>query len=1060
MKRRGLRRSSLASLFLLLAVATSLSCASVDSTAVPGPENDLSMSPPTLDLSGVGCGLVTCKSAGARCGLIGDGCGGVIDCGGCSAPAICGGGGKHFECGGDATCKPLGQAQACGAYGATCGMASDGCGGTVSCGSCTAPETCGGGGKAFACGTGGGTCTPITCAMAGATCGLVGNGCGGTMLCGLCFTPQTCGGGGVPGKCGAGMCKPRTCAAAGATCGYVGDGCGGIINYGGGAGTGCGVCTAPAICGGSGIPNNCGATIPDMGGCTGLCLKQTQCDAGTTTLEGTVTAPGHDDTAAWGTPDPISGALVYVPNGPVAPFPAGVSCDRCDASVTGSPLVSVTTGVDGKFSLTNAPCGVDVPVIIQLGRWRRQITVPAVKCCTTTTLSATQTHLPRKHTATDNIPAIAVVTGSADPMECVLPKIGIDPSEFTDPTGTGRVNFYQASSVGAGAVLSGSTPKDTALWSSLATMKKYDLIIIDCEGAAYDKASYYSNLLAYTAAGGRIYLSHYGFAFLHGQNQTAPPALNAAWNATATWQVNPPTSPPDQTAFIDTTFPKGVIFAKWLQLVSGGTLGEIPVTTVRHDFTAVVSPSQQWMYGKDPSLFPMHYTFNTPTGAAPASQCGRVMYSDFHVSTGATGTGTFPAECSLGTGVKLTPQEKVLEYMLFDLTSCVRPDVPMCAAKSCADLGYSCGMQGDGCGNVINCGACTAPQTCGGGGTHGVCGGPTCTPLTCAKLGYKCGAAGDGCGGLLFCGVCAPPNSCGGGGKPGICGNSCVPATCASLNLHCGKADDGCGGMLSCGTCPTGQSCGGGGTPGVCGGPTCTPKTCAMLGYSCGTQGDGCGGSLSCGSCTPPQSCGGGGRPGVCGAPSCTPTTCAVLKLQCGTSDDGCGGTLNCGSCPAGQSCGGGGMPGMCGAPFCTPTTCAKLGYNCGAAGDGCGGVIGCGTCSPPEICGGAGKPGVCGTGRCTPATCASLKLQCGRSDDGCGGMLSCGSCPAGQTCGGGGTPGMCGGPMCSPRTCAAAGADCGIIGDGCGRILNCGTCAAGQTCGAGGFANKCGTFG
>ena len=105
--------------------------------------------------------------------------------------------------------------------------------------------------------------------------------------------------------------------------------------------------------------------------------------------------------------------------------------------------------------------------------------------------------------------------------------------------------------------------------------------------------------------------------------------------------------------------------------------------------------------------FPMHYTFNTPVGAAPTAQCGRVMYSDFHVSTGATGTGTFPAECSLGTGVKLTPQEKVLEYMLFDLTSCVRPDLPSCTPKSCADLGYSCGMQGDGCGNVINCGTCT-----------------------------------------------------------------------------------------------------------------------------------------------------------------------------------------------------------------------------------------------------------------------------------------------------------------------------------------------------------------
>ena len=27
----------------------------------------------------------------------------------------------------------------------------------------------------------------------------------------------------------------------------------------------------------------------------------------------------------------------------------------------------------------------------------------------------------------------------------------------------------------------------------------------------------------------------------------------------------------------------------------------------------------------------MHYTFNTPVGAAAANQCGRVLFDDFHV---------------------------------------------------------------------------------------------------------------------------------------------------------------------------------------------------------------------------------------------------------------------------------------------------------------------------------------------------------------------------------------------------------------------------------------------
>ena len=39
------------------------------------------------------------QAAGAECGPIGDGCGGLIDCGPCTAPDTCGGGGTPFKCG-------------------------------------------------------------------------------------------------------------------------------------------------------------------------------------------------------------------------------------------------------------------------------------------------------------------------------------------------------------------------------------------------------------------------------------------------------------------------------------------------------------------------------------------------------------------------------------------------------------------------------------------------------------------------------------------------------------------------------------------------------------------------------------------------------------------------------------------------------------------------------------------------------------------------------------------------------------------------------------------------
>ena len=50
--------------------------------------------------------------------------------------------------------------------------------------------------------------------------------------------------------------------------------------------------------------------------------------------------------------------------------------------------------------------------------------------------------------------------------------------------------------------------------------------------------------------------------------------------------------------------------------------------------------------------------------------------------------------------------------------------VMSCKPKTCADLKVGCGEQGDGCGNLLMCGTCTAPETCGGGGVPNTCGMP------------------------------------------------------------------------------------------------------------------------------------------------------------------------------------------------------------------------------------------------------------------------------------------------------------------------------------------------
>jgi hypothetical protein len=938
---------------------------------------------------------------------------------------------------------------------------------------------------------------PRGCGELGAACGAIGDGCGGVLDCGGCAAPQSCGGGGVANQCGAPPCTPRSCAQAGATCGAIGDGCGGIVQ--------CGSCAAPNICGGGGAPNVCGNSLPNGGGIA-------ICDGGATTISGTVVA-GTDPARGFGAPDPIVNAYVYVPSGTVQAITTGATCDRCTTSQPA--VVSAVTGIDGKFVLTNPPVGASVPLVIQLGKWRRVINVP-VRPCVDNPLTTDQTRLPRNRNE-GNIPRIAVETGDVDVLQCVLRKMGIEDAEFTNPnlvnglpTSAGRVHFYQAQApksgngqggppnpaAGAGgAIIDSSTPPGSQLWGSQTTLNAYDVVLFPCQGGQDDQnAAEQQRVVSYTNAGGRVFATHFSYTWLY---NIAP------FSTTAQWQVNQ--GQYDQaTGYIDTSFPKGQALSQWLQQVGGSTTpGQIPVAVVRHDFNAVVAPSQRWMYSQAPDpAMPLHYTFNTPVGTAAQNQCGRVVYSDFHVENATTSQNViFPHEC---TNTPMTPQEKLLEFMLFDLTSCVQPDVPTCSPKTCAQLGYSCGAQGDGCGGVVNCGSCPTGQSCGGGGAPGVCGGG-CAPRSCAQQSFSCGLQGDGCGNVLDCGTCPTGQSCGGGGTPGVCGGGCVPKTCAQQGFSCGAQGDGCGGVLDCGPCPTGQSCGGGGTPGVCGGG-CMPKSCAQQGFNCGLQGDGCGGVIDCGACAAPQSCGGGGAPGVCGG-GCVPKTCAQQGFNCGAQGDGCGNVIQCGACAAPQTCGGGGTPGVCGGG-CVPRTCAQQGFNCGQQGDGCGNVIQCGTCPTGQSCGGGGTAGVCGGGcspttcaaqhigcgpagdgcgnviqcgacptgltcggggvpgqcgatdmavACVPTTCAQQHIGCGPAGDGCGGLLQCGACPAGQTCGGGGVSGQCGAPTCTARTCAESGATCGKVGDGCGGIIDCGTCAAPLTCGGGGTPNQCG---
>lgn len=123
--------------------------------------------------------------------------------------------------------------------------------------------------------------------------------------------------------------------------------------------------------------------------CQGVQCLQKKCGGGgDTTVTGTMFAPNGKL--------PLYNAIVYVPNSKSDPLTKSTTCDRCGA-VTGNPVVSAITDSSGTSTLKNVPVGKDIPLVIRIGKWRRQVTIPTVAECTETPLNDPElTRLPKK----------------------------------------------------------------------------------------------------------------------------------------------------------------------------------------------------------------------------------------------------------------------------------------------------------------------------------------------------------------------------------------------------------------------------------------------------------------------------------------------------------------------------------------------------------------------------------------------------------------------------------------------------------------------------------------
>ncbi|MFI5301154.1 MAG: hypothetical protein ACHREM_23975, partial [Polyangiales bacterium] len=174
----------------------------------------------------------------------------------------------------------------------------------------------------------------------------------------------------------------------------------------------------------------------------------------------------------------------------------------------------------------------------------------------------------------------------------------------------------------------------------------------------------------YASAGGRVFASHFHY-----------PWFNAGPYATenlATWTTGA-NSIAAISAVVASGFPDAIAMGQWLTNVGALSSGALPIDNARHnaDVSAANVHSNVWLSAPSTSTSPNAtelFSFDTPTNAAlsdagVAETCGRVVYTELHVAiaTGDNVTLPVPTGCSV---VDLSPQEKALEYMLFDLSAC------------------------------------------------------------------------------------------------------------------------------------------------------------------------------------------------------------------------------------------------------------------------------------------------------------------------------------------------------------------------------------------------------
>ena len=405
------------------------------------------------------------------------------------------------------------------------------------------------------------------------------------------------------------------------------------------------------------------------------CSVNKACGSSPTTLTGKVYDPAGKN--------PLYNVAVFIPNdASTLPTitPGTNSCNTCDVPI-GNYVVATTTDATGSFTLTGVPTGKAVPVVVQIGKWRRVLSVDTADCQTTAVSKGTL-RLPRNKSE-GSLPQMALLTGGFDNLGCFLKKIGVDAGEYSGPHGGGRLDIYQGLntplglSLGNGPGLSSGTAGNCTnascpLWASKPSLEYYDIVLLACEGGEANQTKPTAAKQAvhdWLNEGGKVFATHFHYTWF--KNSPA-----ADFQGVATWLGSSTGSGMGQFA-LDTSFPKGQTLHDWLSgigaLSAGGTIALNGVAT---SVSMVKGATNRWIYDSA-SSDTKYLSFGTPVGGISGSAaettnskyCGKAVFSDLHA--GGAPSGDVPAAC---TDATLTPQEEALEFLFFDLSACVQDD--------------------------------------------------------------------------------------------------------------------------------------------------------------------------------------------------------------------------------------------------------------------------------------------------------------------------------------------------------------------------------------------------